>query len=141
MLDQLVERYDQAPDKVLVDGGYATKEGITNAAEKHGCTTYAPLKDLDQQLRKGVEPHAPKKGDSPAVKDWRARMGEAASKALYKLRCQTAEWVNAQCRNHGLQQMPVRGAAKCRNVALLDAITHNIMQTVQLRARRAKMTG
>lgn len=141
MLDQLVERYDRAPHKVLVDGGFATKDGITDATEKHRCTVYAPLKDLAKQLEQGQDPYAPKKGDTPAVKSWRARMGEAASKLMYKLRCQTAEWVNAQCRNHGLQQMPVRGQPKCRNVALLYAITHNIMQAVQLRARRSQMLG
>lgn len=141
MLDQLVERYDESPGRVLVDGGFATKVGITDASENHNCTVYAPLKDLDKQLAKGTDPYAPKKGDTPAVKAWRARMGEAASKLIYKLRCQTAEWVNAQCRNRGLQQMPVRGKAKCRNVALLHAITHNLLHAVQLRLRKAKMTG
>ena len=141
MVDQLVERYDRAPHEVLVDGGFATKDGITEVTEKHSCTVYAPLKDLDKQLKQGRDPYAPKAGDTPAVKAWRARMGEAASKVFYKLRCQTAEWVNAQCRNHGLQQMPVRGQPKCRNVALLYAITHNLMQAVQLRARMLKTTG
>lgn len=141
MLDQLAKRYDRVPSQVLVDGGFATKDGITEATEKHGCTVYAPLKDLEKQLQQGRDPYAPKAGDTPAVRAWRARMGEAASKVFYKLRCQTAEWVNAQCRNHGLQQMPVRGHPKCRNVALLYAITHNLMQAVQLRARRLEMTG
>ena len=140
MLDQVQERYEQNPTLALVDGGFASKEAITDAAENHGCTVYAPLKDVEKQLAKGTDPHARKKGDTPAVAAWRERMGTVAAKALYKLRAQTAEWVNAQCRNHGLWQMPLRGQPKCRIVALLHAITHNLMQAVNLRAKAAKMT-
>jgi hypothetical protein len=52
----------------------------------------------------------------------------------------TAEWVNALCRNRGLWQMPVRGRPKCRIVALLYAITHNLMQAANLRAQAATMS-
>jgi len=141
MLDQVRERYQEDPTQVLVDGGFATKEAITDAAENHGSTVYAPLKDVQKQLAKGTDPYAKKKGDTRAVAAWRERMGTMAAKALYKLRAQTAEWVNAQCRNHGLWQMPVRGQPKCRIVALLYAITHNLMQAVNLRAKAAKMTS
>ncbi len=64
-------------------------------------------------------------------------MGTEAAKQLYKLRAQTAEWVNAQCRNRGLSQMPVRGKPKCRIVALLYAIAHNLVQATRLRAEAA----
>jgi hypothetical protein len=67
-------------------------------------------------------------------------MATAAAKQIYKLRAQTAEWVNALCRNRGLWQMPVRGQPKCRIVALLYAITHNIMQAANLRAEATTMT-
>jgi transposase len=140
MLDQVQERYEQDPNAALVDGGFATKEAITDAAQNHGCTVYAPVKDLEKQLAKGTDPYAKKKGDTPAVAAWRERMGTVAAKLLYKLRSQTAEWVNAQCRNHGLWQMPLRGQPKCRIVALLYAISHNLMQAVNLRAKVAKMT-
>jgi beta-N-acetylglucosaminidase len=65
-------------------------------------------------------------------------MSEAASKKIYKLRAQTAEWVNALCRNRGLQRMPVRGTNKCRIVATLYAITHNLIQQGNVRAALAK---
>ena len=51
-----------------------------------------------------------------------------------KLRARTAEWVNALCRNRGLQRMPVRGVEKCRIVARLYAITHNLIQQGNVRA-------
>jgi transposase len=132
MLDQLDERYDRLPNEVLVDGGFATVETIEDASE-HGCTVYAPLKDKEKQEAKGKDPHAPKRGDSEPVAQWRRRMGTEAAKSIYRLRCQTAEWVNAQCRNRGLWHMPVRGRPKCRIVALLYAIAHNLIVGERLR--------
>lgn len=136
MLEQLRNRYGFAPDEALVDGGFAALAAI-EAADALGCTVYAPLKNEKKQRAAGKDPHAKKPGDGPAAAAWRKRMGEAAAKAVYRLRGQTAEWVNAGCRNRGLRQMPVRGQVKCRSVALLHAITHNLLQAVKLRARAA----
>jgi transposase len=140
MLDQIEARYGQVPKEALLDGGFATKGTIEAAAAK-GCTVYAPLKDEEKQTKSGQDPYAPKKGDSPALSEWRRRMGTAAAKELYKLRGQTAEWVNAICRNHGLWQMPVRGQSRCRVVALLHAITHNLMRGHALRIQAALLTA
>jgi transposase len=135
MLDQLEERYDRVPNEAVVDGGYVKLEAIEGAA-KRGCTVYAPPKDEEKQRKAGKDPYAPKSGDSEAVAAWRARMGTEAAKLIYGLRCQTAEWVNAQCRNRGLWQMPVRGQPRCRIVGLLYAIAHNVVQGERLRAAR-----
>jgi len=123
-----------------VDGGFASQKTIEDATAR-GCVVYAPLKEEQKQLEKGRNPYARKKGDSDAVAAWRERMGTASAKLLYRLRSQTAEWVNAICRNRGLYQMPVRGARKCRTVALLYAITHNILQGVKLRMEAAMAEG
>jgi transposase len=132
MLKQLNERYERVPDEALVDGGFATIDAIEEAAGR-GCTVYAPLKDEEKQRAKGTDPHARKKGDSDAVAAWRSRMGTEAAKLIYRLRAQTAEWVNAQCRNRGLWRMPVRGRPRCRIVALLYAIAHNVIVVERLR--------
>jgi Transposase DDE domain len=65
-------------------------------------------------------------------------MGTEAAKLIYRLRGQTAEWVNAQCRNRGLRQMPVRGQPRCRIIALLFAITHNLLVAEKLRSATTK---
>ena len=132
MLDQLKGRYGRVPPEALVDGGFASLEAI-EAAQRVGCTVYAPLKDEAKQREAGTDPHA-QEGDSHAVAAWRARMGTAAAAAIYRLRCQTAEWVNAQGRNRGFWSMPVRGPARCRIVALLYAIAHDLLEAVKLRA-------
>jgi transposase len=136
MLDQLDERYDRVPDKVLVDGCFVTVEAIEQA-EARGCAVYAPLKDEEKQREAGHDPHARKKGDSDAVADWRSRMGTDAAKLIYRLRSQTAELVNAQCRNRGLRHMPVRGRPRCRIVGLLYAIAHNLVVVERLRPATA----
>lgn len=140
MLDQLHERYGARPDEALVDGGFASRESIESATEQ-GTTVFAPLKDEQKQLDAGKDPYAEKKGDSEAMASFRARMKNPASKLLYRLRCQTAEWVNAVCRNWGLWQMPVRGQAKCRAVATLYAITHDLLIGEKLRAQAIAESG
>ena len=133
MLDQLEERYERLPDEILVDGGFASLDAI-DATENRGCVVYAPVKDEEKQKKAGQDPYARKKKDSDATAAWRKRMGEEASKVLYRLRSQTAEWVNALCRNRGFRQMPVRGQTKCRIVATLYAITHNLIHQGNVRA-------
>jgi transposase len=140
MLEQLEQRYEQPPEEALVDGGFASLDAIDDAAQR-GCTVYAPLKDEGKQLAAGKDPYAPKRYDSAAVASWRERMGTAAAKLVYRLRCQTAEWVNANCRNRGLQQMPVRGRPKCRMIAVLYAITHDMVRVAALRAKAVEMGG
>ena len=136
MLDQLKDRHGEVPGEALVDGGFATLATIEQADERD-CKVYAPLKEEEKQRAAGKDPHAPKEWDSEPISQWRARMGTDEAKAVYKLRCQVAEWVNARCRNWGLWRMPVRGLARCRNVALLYAIAHNLRLTRRVRAEVA----
>jgi transposase len=140
MLDQLEERYQRLPDEILVDGGFASLDAI-EATENRGCVVYAPVKNEEKQRNAGQDPYARKKKDSDATAAWRKRMGEEASKVLYRLRSQTAEWVNALCRNRGFWQMPVRGQTRCRMVATLFAITHNLIHQGNVRGAAAMVAA
>lgn len=133
MLDQLEENYQQLPEEVLVDGGYVSL-GAIDATERRGCKVYALAKERERQEKAGKDPYARKKKDTDFTAAWRKRMGEEASKQLYRLRSQTSEWVNAMCRNRGLWQMPVRGLQRCKSVATLYAITHNLIHQGKVRA-------
>ena len=135
MVEQVEQRLGEVPAQWLVDGGFPAHEQIDAVADK--TEVYAPVpepraKKDDQGNEIAQDKHQAKPDDSLAVAQWRERMGSDQAKALYKLRAATAECVNAQARNRGLQRMPVRGRAKARCVALLFALAHNLMRTVAL---------
>ncbi|MCA3220526.1 MAG: IS1182 family transposase [Burkholderiales bacterium] len=127
MLEQVTERCGQAPAAWLVDGGFTSHEQIEQAARS--TEVYGPV---PQPKTTGVDPHQPKAGDSEAVAQWRVRMGTDEAKAIYRRRAATAECVNAQARNRGLQQFLVRGVKKVTCVMLLFALAHNLMRMVAL---------
>ncbi len=64
------------------------------------------------------------------------RMATEAAKQIYLDRASTAECVNAQARNRGLQQFCVRGLHKARAVVLWYVLAHNLMRAAVLRAQR-----
>jgi transposase len=138
MLAQMEERYEQTPAEHLVDGGFVNKDQIEEAAQEYKTTVYAPLKEEKKQLEAGKNPYKPKRGDTPAVAAWRARMGTPAAKELYKKRASTAEWVNAQARNRGFYQVTVRGKKKVLAVLLWYALAHNLVRAMALRAAKAE---
>lgn len=141
MVDQVGQRCGKVPEQWLVDGGFPAHEQIEAVADK--TEVYAPVPEVrkkkdaqggevEQDKHDKHDKHDPKPDDSPAVARWRQRMALSQAKELYKLRAATAECVNAQARNRGLQRMPVRGLGKMRCVVLLFALAHNLMRTLAL---------
>jgi transposase len=148
MVEQVQQRCGQAPEQWLADGGYPAHEQLDAVAGQ--TEVYAPVPEPGAKKGKTgeasarIEPgepgesaeqrdkYAPKPGDSQAVKQWRERMKQPQAQEIYRDRAATAECVNAHARNRGLRQMPVRGLAKVRCVALLYALAHNLMRTVAL---------
>jgi transposase len=131
MVEQLHRRYGRAAEELLVDGGFATIEGIKRvSAPPFGCTVFAPV---HKARKAGVDPHSPRPGDSPTIRAWRARMATEVAKRIYKWRAATAECVNAKARRCGLSQLVVRGIEKVRAVALWFAIAHNLTRAATLR--------
>lgn len=132
MVEQIHERFDEYPGATLVDGGFANHKDIdTVSAPEKDCTVYAPVPRPKDASKDRYAPH-PK--DSAAVAEWRQRMGTAAAQTIYKERAATAECVNAQARNRGLQQLLVRGVAKVKAIALWYAVAHNLLRALSLRA-------
>jgi transposase len=137
MVEQLEQRTGVRPDEVLVDGGFATTEGIQhiNDPQEDGTKVYTPVKAEEKQRQRGDDPFAPRRGESPELTEWRTRMGTDEAKLIYKERASTAECVNALARQRGLQQFRVRGLAKVRTVAILFALAHNLHRWGTLRAK------
>jgi hypothetical protein len=135
MLELHQERYGQAPGAALVDGGFAKKEDIEKASSPGiGTVVYAPVQ---KPKKKEQDPYAPRPSDSPAIVEWRKRMGTPEAREIYKERAATAECVNAIARNRGLRQFGVRGLKKIRAVVLWFALAHNVMRGATLRAAAA----
>ena len=136
MVEQHQQRYEEKPREALVDGGFVKKADIDELSPPQGGTTvYAPVMESKDPHR---DPHTPRDDDSPAVAEWRQRMGTAEAKAIYRERAATAECVNALARNRGLQRFLVRGLRKVTAVALWYALAHNLMRAVALRAAAAQ---
>jgi hypothetical protein len=134
---QVHERFDEHPQEVLADGGFASHKDIEAAGRLTGGMVYAPVpKPKDPQQDR----YAPHPGDSEAVAAWRGRMGSAAGKAVYKDRAATIECANAQARHRGLWRLLVRGARKVKAVALWFAVAHNLVCGLRLR-RAAGLVG
>jgi transposase len=137
MVEQHEDRYQQRPNEVLVDGGFAKKSDIEQVSSA-GVTVYAPV----QKPRKAEQdPYARRPGDSDAIAAWRERMASKQGKTIYKERASTAECVNATARNRGLYQFLVRGLEKIKAVALMFALAHNLVRAVTLRAQLAAAAG
>jgi transposase len=110
----------------LADGGYLTFDDV-DAAAAAGVTLYLPPKPPRDPQKNGTQ-YEPRKSDSPAVKDWRQRMGTDQARAIYKERAATSETVNADLTAfRGLVQLTVRGLAKARCAALWCALAYNLM--------------
>ena len=130
MIGQLQQRYGKIPAESLADGGFASLKDIEKASEL-GTVVYAPVTKPKDKTR---DPYVPLETDSPAVAQWRQRMGTPEAKEIYKQRASTVECVNAQARNRGLQRLLVRGLSKARAVLLWYAIAHNLMRGLSLGA-------
>lgn len=130
MVEQIEQRCGKAPEEMLVDGGFVSRKDIEHVETKEpGVKVYAPVPQPKDAAR---DPHQPLPDDSEALASWRARMGTAEAKEIYKERAATAECVNAIARNRGLRQFLVRGAGKATAVLLWFALAHNMMRGVAL---------
>lgn len=130
MEDQIAQRYGVHPEDYLIDGGYAQRDTITTLQKRH-VTVYAPVRP-PRTTTSGRERNSPRSDDSPEVIAWRERMETEEAKVKYKLRAATAEWANAQTRQHGLLSFVVRGLEKVSCLVLLVALVHNILRGLVL---------
>jgi len=129
MLEQITKRTGGRPHEYLVDGGYAALVAI-DKVEAAGVRVFAPL---GRPRKAGVEPHARKADDTDRTFVWRTRMANAEAQHIYSERASTAETVHADMRTwRGLHQLPVRGLAKVRAIALLQALTYNLRRAATL---------
>ena len=127
MEEQVAQRTGQHPGAYLLDGGFVDLDDI-EALERRGVRVYAPPKK-----GKGGQKATPKPGTKSGVIAWRERMETRGGQAIYRHRASTAECVNAQSRmKYGVQRFTVRGVTNVTCIALLLAVTHNLLRWAAL---------
>lgn len=131
MYDDVCTRYSVTPAAYLVDGGYGKKDDVTHV-EQQRTQVYSPLYGEEKQLAQGQDPYAPRRGESPQMTEYRARMGTEEGKATYRRRAAIAEFPHAECRNRGLRQFQVRGLAKAQAQTLWHVLAHNFLRLKNL---------
>jgi len=128
MLETIQQRYDRAPKRHLVDGGFNKNDDIEWAAAE-GIKVYGPPANSKHK----TDPYAPRRDDGPGVAAWRRRMKSPHGKNVYKRRA-PGERINACLRNWGLRQFTVRGRVKVLTVLHWFALANNILAGHRLRA-------
>jgi transposase len=125
MIQNIKKRTGRSVEEYLADGGFAKREDIQAVADQ-GVTVYSPVQPSKKD---GVDPHEPKKGDTPEVAAWRKRMATETAKQIYKERAATAETTNADLRIHrALDRLQVRTLPKVRCIVLWAAIAYNVLR-------------
>jgi transposase len=140
MVDDVVRRYGQAPETLLVDTHYATSEDIAALAEHAAgpVKVFAPLPtERDDVTPRTLANRLRKRAREPeGVKEWRSRMETQAGQEVYRLR-KLIERINANLKNHGFGFLPVRGLLKVKTIALWHALANNLMAAHRLRTQAA----
>jgi transposase len=140
MVDDMVRRYGETPENLLIDTHYATSDDIAAlAAHPAGpVTVFAPLPtERDDVKPATLASRRSKRAREPeSVKEWRSRMGTQAGQDTYRLR-KLIERLNAHLKNHGFGFMPVRGLLKAKAIALWHALANNLMAAHRLQAQAA----
>lgn len=124
LVAQIEKRTGALPEHLLADANHANHEAITALAQK-GVDILVPVPERTR-----------KDGGSPEIEAWKSRMQTPDAKERYRARAslcdalrdtRRGELSNANVRRMGMTQLLVRGIAKATNVALLTAITHDVL--------------
>jgi hypothetical protein len=115
MVEQLERRIGALPEHVLADANHANHEAIS-ALIARGVDVLVPVPERTRAT-----------GGTPEIQAWKERMASKGAKELYRARASLCELTNANARRMGMTQFLVRGVAKTTSVALLTAITHDLL--------------
>ena len=130
MREKTAKAHGVKPRRWLADGGFQAK-GCIEAAAADGVGFYCPPGESKQ----GGDPYAPKRGDTPAIAEWRKRMQTDEAKAIYRRRA-IGELRNAVLTNLNLHKLILRGLAKAETVMIWFALSTNILTGHRLEAER-----
>jgi transposase len=133
MLEQIKRRLGGAPQRLLADTHYATRQDIIDLTAQQ-ITVYTPVppdkETVKAETRRKREWE--RQREPVALKAWRARMADPTSRPIYQRRSRI-ETANGILKNRGFGIMRVRSIAKVHCIALLQALAHNLWRAHRLR--------
>ena len=136
MVEQLISRYEQAPDRLVLDTKLATRDQIISMSNytDGAVEVYTPVPAVSEHASKESVRKRKWRQDreSPEIKAWRERMQTDEAEQIMKRR-RRIETLNGIVKNRGMGRMLVRGFQKVRAVVLLQALSNNLMQAHRLR--------
>ena len=115
MVDPIERRTGALPGQVLADANHANHDAITTLT-KRGVEVLVPVPERTRES-----------GGTPEIEAWKHRMQTPEAQQAYRTRASLCELTNANVRRLGMTQLLVRGVAKATSVALLTAITHDVL--------------
>jgi transposase len=120
MLDDIERRSGELPKTLVADSGHAGVADIKNAAERGVTPIIAVPERMETLGRRTLR--------EPGVVAWRERMDTDEAKRTLRARASLCELTNAHAKaRFGLGSVLVRGLDKVTCVALLTALTANLL--------------
>jgi transposase len=138
-VEQVVERCDRTPQRLLADARAMTQDDIVGLAECYPTmTVYSPPPlEREKVTAKTLENRRWKhRHEPPAIQAWRARMASDEGQQVYRRRKLT-ERAHGTIKNRGMFRFLVHGRDKVRAVCLLQALALNLSWADTLRRRVA----
>lgn len=121
MIEQIERRTGELPNVLLADANHA-KHDCIRACEERGVLALIAVPARSEKPGANAD-HA------PAVEAWRERMRTPEAKETYRARAGLCELSNAHLKqHHRVAQVLVRGLEKVTCVALLAALSQNLVQ-------------
>lgn len=117
LVEQIERRTGELPEQVLADANHANHAAIT-ALEQRGVEVLVPVNERTSKSKASA---------TPELEAWKARMSTPDAQTAYRARASLCELTNANARRMGMTQLLVRGIEKATSVALLAAITHDVL--------------
>jgi transposase len=120
MLDDIEQRTGELPKTLVADSGHAGVADIKNATERGVTPIIAVPERMETLGRRTLR--------EPGVVAWRERMDTDEAKRTLRARASLCELTNAHAKQRfGLSSVLVRGLEKVTCVALLTALTANLL--------------
>ena len=137
MVSQVESRLGAAPERVLADTTYATRDDIVDLGQRD-IDVYTPVPADKTEIKAENQRRREQRREQEAdeLKAWRARMASDEGAAIYQHRT-WVETINGILKGRGLGVMTVRSKAKVACVVLLQVLAHNLWRAHCWRSHQA----